>query len=60
MNQNPKKQNNQNPRGPLRGFGIYIIFALILFGSFFFLQNMFRAEDPDTLSPQTFESANVC
>ena len=57
MNQNPKKQNNQNPRGPLRGFGIYIIFALILFGSFFFLQNMFRAEDPDTLSLQTFESA---
>ena len=43
---NEKKQN----KTPLRGYGIYIIFALILFGSFFFLQNLFKAKEPLRLS----------
>ncbi len=43
-----KKQ--QNKRGPFRGFGIYIIFALILLGSFFFINNLFKPDEPDKLS----------
>ena len=33
-------------KGPLRGFGIYIIFALILFGTFFFLRNLYSGKPP--------------
>ena len=43
---NEKKQN----KSPLKGYGIYIIFALILFGSFFFLQRLFKAEAPKSIS----------
>ena len=35
---NEKQQN----KSPLRGYGIYIIFAIILFGSFFFLNKSFQ------------------
>ena len=43
--------NQQQPKrkAPLKGYGIYIIFALILIGSFFFLNNMFKAKTPEKL-----------
>ncbi|PKK87006.1 MAG: cell division protein FtsH, partial [Tenericutes bacterium HGW-Tenericutes-8] len=37
-------------------YGIYILFAIILFGSFFFLQNLFKPNAPDSLTPSEFES----
>ncbi len=48
MNKKPER------KGPLRGFGIYIIFALIIFGTFFFLQDMYKAKDPEKLSKLEF------
>ena len=47
---NERKQS----KSPLRGYGIYIIFALVLFGSFFFLQNLFKSEEPKRLSLTEF------
>ena len=49
---NEKKQN----KSPLRGYGIYIIFAIILFGSFFFLNKLFQAKEPERLSLVQFET----
>ena len=49
---NEKKQNKR----PLRGYGIYIIFAIILFGSFFFLNKLFQAKEPERLSLVQFET----
>ncbi|MDY0210355.1 MAG: ATP-dependent zinc metalloprotease FtsH [Acholeplasma sp.] len=44
------------PKKPAMNFGIYILFAIILFGSFFFLQNLFKPNAPDTLTPSQFET----
>ncbi len=49
---NEKQQN----KSPLRGYGIYIIFAIILFGSFFFLNKLFQAKEPERLSLVQFET----
>lgn len=44
------KKPDNNKRGPLRGFGIYIVFALILFGTFFFLQRLNAPTEPEVLT----------
>lgn len=49
---NEKQQN----KSPLRGYGIYIIFALILLGTFLFLNKMFQAKEPERLSLVQFET----
>lgn len=43
-----------NKKGPLRGFGIYIVFALILFGSFFFIQKLTAPKPPESLNYSQF------
>lgn len=49
---NEKQQN----KSPLRGYGIYIIFALILLGTFLFINKMFQAKEPERLSLVQFET----
>lgn len=48
-----EKKPNEN-KGPLKGFGIYIVFALILFGSFFFIQRLTSPKAPDALNYSQF------
>lgn len=48
-------QKPNNKKGPLRGFGIYIVFALILMGSFFFLQRLYKPKAPEVLTYSEFE-----
>ena len=52
--QEPNKKPVQ--KKPAMNFGIYILFALILFGSFFFLQNLFKPGVPESLTPSEFET----
>lgn len=47
-----KKPDNR--KGPLRGFGIYIVFALILFGTFFFIQRLTAPKVPEALNYSQF------
>ena len=56
MNQqrNPKKA----PR-PVKNYGIYLLFAIILFGSFVFLSQLFEAKGPEKLSPSQFQQMVV-
>ncbi len=49
MQQKPVK------KGPFKGFGIYIIFAFILIGSFFFINNLTKPEPPKVLSIPEYE-----
>ena len=49
---NEKQQN----KSPLRGYGIYIIFALVLIGSFFFLNKLYKTKEPEKLSLVQFET----
>ncbi len=49
-----KQQNNK--KGPLKGFGIYIVFALILLGTFMFLQRLYKPKKPDVLTYTEFEA----
>lgn len=52
--QEPNKKPVQ--KKPAMNFGIYILFAVILFGSFFFLQNLFKPGVPESLTPSEFET----
>ena len=49
-------RNPKNQKKPAMNYGIYILFAIVLFGSFFFLQNLFQPNAPESLSPSEFES----
>ena len=49
-------RNPKNQKKPAMNYGIYILFAIILFGSFFFLQNLFKPNTPDSLTPSEFET----
>ncbi len=48
-------QKKPTKKGPFSGFGIYIIFALILVGSFFFINNLTKPEPPKVLSIPEYE-----
>lgn len=52
--QQPKKPVNQKKPG--MNYGIYVLFAIILFGSFFFLQNLFQPTQPLPLTPSEFQT----
>ncbi len=47
-------QKPNQKKGPLKGFGIYIIFLIILIGSFFFLQSLFPTKEPEPLLKTEF------
>ena len=50
--QDPKNPKNMK-KAPMN-YGIYIIAIIVLFGSFFFIQNLFKPSAPDPLTPSEF------
>lgn len=52
--QDPK--NPKNMKKPPMNYGIYIIAFIVLLGSFFFIQNLFKPDAPEPLTPAEFES----
>lgn len=55
---NPQKDPKKAPR-PAKNYGVYVLFAIILFGSFVFLSQLFEAKGPEKLSPSQFQSMVV-
>ncbi len=50
------QQKQPIKKGPFKGFGIYLVFALILIGSFFFINNLTKPTPPEVLSVLEFET----
>lgn len=50
--QDPKNPKNMK-KAPMN-YGIYIIAIIVLFGSFFFIQNLFKPSAPEPLTPTEF------
>ena len=52
--QDPKTPRNMK-KAPMN-YGIYILAIIVLFGSFFFIQSLFKPNTPEPLTPVEFES----